>query len=165
MNSHFVEDILNYRADVAECIYHPELENSGVKYTKLFPMLYKCLIAPGHSLAGNKTIRLEDLSGNRIGMLKKNSELLSQMAERCHDLSLEIFTKNDMQSIFNICYSNGIFVSKGYFINSMQPLVAIPLETDFVPMGVILYRESPSQVVKEFLKVVYSLYPQGSIGP
>lgn len=41
-SSHFVDDILNDRADVAECIYHPEFENSGVTYTKLFPMPYKC---------------------------------------------------------------------------------------------------------------------------
>ncbi|MDQ7096527.1 LysR family transcriptional regulator [Desulfosporosinus sp. PR] len=164
-SNHFVEDILNDRADVAECTYHPELESSGVKYTKLFPMPYKCLITPSHPLAGKKTIRLEELSGNRVGLLRKNTELLSQLSQCCQDLEPEIFTSNDLQSIINICYNNGVFISKASFINSMQPLVAIPLETDLVPMGVILHRESPSQVVREFLKVVQDLYPQGSAGP
>ncbi|MDQ7096515.1 LysR family transcriptional regulator [Desulfosporosinus sp. PR] len=159
-SNHFVEDILNDRADVAECTYHPELESSGVKYTRLFPMPYKCLVAPGHPLAGKKTIRLEELSGNRVGLLRKNTELSSQLNQCCRDLALEIFTNNDLQNIINICYNNGVFISKAYFVNSMQPLVAIPLETDLVPMGVILHRESPSQVVREFLKVVHDLYPQ-----
>lgn len=164
-SSRIVEDILNDRADLAECIYRPELESSGVKYTKLFPMPYKCLIAPNHPLSRNKTIRMEELSSNRVGLLRKNTELLSQLNEYCHNLSLEIFTSNDLQSIVNICYNNGVFISKAYFVNFMQPLVAIPLETDLVPMGVILYRKSPSQVVTKFLKVVHDLYPQGSSGP
>lgn len=120
------------------------------------------LIAPGHPLAGNKTIRPEELSGNHVGLLRKNSELTARLRECCHDLSLEIFTTNDLQNIINICYNNGVFISKAYYVNSMQPLVAIPLETDLVPMGVILHRESPSQIVKEFLKVVHDLYPQDS---
>ncbi|MDR1206528.1 MAG: LysR family transcriptional regulator [Peptococcaceae bacterium] len=159
--SRFIEDILNDRADVAECTYRSEFEVSGLKYTKLFPMPYKCLMAPRHPLARNKTVRLEELSGSHIGLLRKNTGLLSQMNERCHDFSLEIFTSNDMQSIFNVCYNNGIFISKAYFIDSMQPLVTVPLETDIVPTGVILYRESPSEIVEEFLSVVHDLYPSG----
>ena len=164
-SSHFVEDILNDRADVAECTYHPELENSGVKYIELFPMPYKCLIEPSHPLAGHKSIRPEELSGNHVGLLKKNTELLSQLNKCCHDLSLEIFTSNNLQNIINICYNKGVFISKAYFVNSMQPLIAIPLETEVVPRVGILHRESPSQVVKEFLKVVHDLYPQGKTGP
>ncbi|TBL76303.1 LysR family transcriptional regulator [Paenibacillus thalictri] len=159
-SGHYIEDILYNRADVSECIYHPELEGSGVKYTKLFPMPYKCLVAPSHPLAGNKTIRLEELSGNRVGLLKKNSELASQLHEICPDLNLELLTSNDLPNIINICYNNGVFISKAYFVNTMQPLIAIPLETDIVPVGVILHRESPSQIVREFLKVVHDLYPQ-----
>ncbi len=159
-SNHFVEDILNDRADIAEGTYRPELENSGIRYTKLFPMPYKCLMAPGHPLAGNTTIRPEELSGNHVGLLRKNIQLTKQLHECCHDLTMEVFMRNDLQNIINICYNNGVFISKAYFVNSMQPLVAIPLETDFVPMGVILHRESPSQVVKEFLKVVHDLYPQ-----
>jgi LysR family hydrogen peroxide-inducible transcriptional activator len=161
-SSYFVEDILNDRADVAECIYHLELENPGVKYTKLFPMPYKCLIAPSHPLAGNKTIRPEELSGNHVGLLRKNTQLSSQLSECCRDLSLEIFKNNDLQNIINICYNNGVFISKAYFVKSMQPLIAIPLETDIVPMGVILHREQLSDVVREFLNVVHDLYPQES---
>ena len=159
-SSHFVEDILNDRADIAECTYHPELEHSGLAYTRLFPMPYKCLLAGSHPLARNRTIRLEELSGNHVGLLRRNTQLTAELHHRCENLSLEIFTSNDLQNIINICYNSGIFISKAYYINTMQPLIAIPLETDVVPMGVILHRREPSQVVKEFLKVVRDLYPQ-----
>lgn len=159
-SSNFIDDILKNRADVAECIYHPELESPGIKYTKLFPLPYKCLLAPNHPLANKKTICLKDLSGYRVGLLRKNPDLLSQMNECCHNLSLEIFMKNDLQNIINICYNKGIFISKAYFINFMEPLIAIPLKTKIVPQAVILHRESPSQLVKEFIKVVHELYPQ-----
>jgi len=164
-SSLIVEDILNDRADVAECIYHPEFESPGIKLTKLFPMPYKCLIARSHPLAKKKSIRPEDLSGNLVGLMRKNTELLAQLSECCHDLTLEIFTKNDLQQIMNICYNNGVFISKAYFVNFMQPLVAIPLETKIVHVAAIIHRESPSQAVKEFLKVVQEMYPQGSVGP
>ena len=160
-SSHFIEDILNDRADVAECIYHPELETAGVAYTLLFPMPYKCLVASNHPLAERKSLKPEELSGNRIGLLRNNPELTAQLRERCRDITLDTFTATDMQDIFNICYNNGVFISKAYFVNSMQPLIAIPLETDHVPMAAILHREEPSQVVKEFLNVVMDLYPQG----
>ena len=133
-------------------------------YTILFPMPYKCLIAPGHPLAGQSVIRLEELAGYRVGMLRKNPELSKQLSERCPGLDLEIIMNTEIQNIINICYNNGVFLSKAYYINSLQPLVAIPLETNIIPMGAILHRESPSQVVKEFLRVVRDLYPQGSPG-
>ncbi|MGM9522603.1 MAG: LysR family transcriptional regulator [Oscillospiraceae bacterium] len=159
VSDHILEDILNDRADIAECTYHPELEVPGVKYTKLFDMPYKCLIAPTHPLAKNSIIYPEELSGNHIGLLRKNKELQAQIRKCCRDISLEVFAINELQNIISICYNGGIFISKAYFVNSMQPLIAVPLKTEFVPMGVMLYKESPIQVVRDFLDVVNSIYP------
>lgn len=159
-SKHFVDDIISNRADLAECIYYPELENSGLKYTKLFPLPYKCLMAPDHPLAGQKAIRMEELSGNRIGLLEKNYKFSSHLSERCHSFSLEILKRNDTEDIFNICYNRGVFISKAYFVDFMSPLIAIPLETDIVPIVGILHHKSPSQVVREFLNTVHELYPQ-----
>jgi len=156
----FVDDILNGRADVAEYIYHAELDEFGVQYQKLFPMPYKCLVAPSHPLAGHNIIRMEELSGNHIGM--HNNNLLSEMKESCHDFTLEVIS-NDLQKINNICYNGGIFISKAYFLNSMQPLIPIQLKTDSVPMAVILYHQSPTPITLEFLNVVRELYPQEGV--
>jgi len=160
-----VKDILTDQADVAEHIYHPDIDYSGVGYMELFPMRYKCLVAPSHPFAGKEVIHPEDLSGYHIGLLRNNIELAAQLREACRNLDLEIFTINNVANIVNICYNNGVYISKAYFISSMAPLVAIPLESNFVPMGIILHRKNPSQVIKEFLKVVKEVYPQNHDAP
>lgn len=159
-SSYCVEDVVNDVADVAECTYHPDLENSGVKYMRLFPMPYKCVVAPGHPLAQRKVIHPENLTGQRAGLLEKNADLAEQLSRCSAEILLETFASNDLQNITNICYNGGVFITKASFIQSLQPLITIPLETDLVPMGVIIHRETPSQVVRSFLTVVHELYPQ-----
>jgi DNA-binding transcriptional LysR family regulator len=161
-SSHFLNDLFNDHADVVECIYHPGIDSSGLKFTKLFPLPYKCLVAPSHPLFGKKFVNFEELSGNYIGLLKKNIELIAQLNEHCHDISLETFIKNDIQDILNICYNNGVFISKAYFVDFLQPLLAIPLETDLMPVAGVLHRESPSPIVIKFLNVLHELYPKES---
>ena len=155
-----VKDILTDQADVAEYTYSPEIEDSGVAYMELFPMTYNCLVSPNHPLASKKIIYPEDLSGCRIGLLKKNIALAAQLRECCHDFTLDTFSVNCVANIVNTCYNNGVFISRAYFVNLMKPLVAIPLESDYVPMGIILHRNDPSQVVKEFLNIVREVYLQ-----
>ena len=159
-SDNFVDDILNDRADVAEYTYRPDIETAGITYTKLFPLPYKCVIAPSHPLAGHKIIYPEELSGYHLNMHVKNPELMGQLNESCRNFSIETFTKNSMQDIMNVCYNGGIYISKAYFVSSMAPLLSIELKTKFVPMGVIIHRESPSAAVRDFLKVVHDMYPQ-----
>jgi DNA-binding transcriptional LysR family regulator len=158
-SAHFIDDILKGNVDVAELTYRTDLERSGLQYLKLFPLPYKCLVAPSHPLAGNKTIRREELVGNHVGIHEHDHDFLSLLSEDAHDLSLETMN-NDIQKINNICYNGGIFISKAYFLNSMQPLTPVPLETDLVPMAVVVYKQSPAPIVEEFLNVIRELYPQ-----
>ncbi|MDR1204001.1 MAG: LysR family transcriptional regulator [Peptococcaceae bacterium] len=159
-SGNLVEDILHDRADVAECTYHPMLDRPDIRYTVLFPMPYKCLFLPNHPLAKKQTIRLEDLSGQHVGVLWKNTDLLEQLNKCCDHLKLETLPSNDLQSIMGICYNNGVFITKASFVNMLNSLAAVPLETDLMPVGVILHRKSPSPVVMALLNVVYDMYPQ-----
>jgi len=156
---YLVDDILSFRADIAECIYRPDFLQRGVVCTKLFPMPYKCLISPIHPLATQKSVSIRNLSGNRVGLLEKNTKLAEQIVASCQDLSLETLSNNNIQDIYNLCYNQGIFISKAYYIGTMQPLIALPLETDIVPTAAVLYHEEPSLPVREFLKAIRSLYP------
>jgi DNA-binding transcriptional LysR family regulator len=157
--SDYVEDILNDYADVAECTYSAALERPDIKYTHLFPMPYKCLIAPNHPLGQKKLIHPRDLVGYHVGMLQKNIELSAHLQKEYPELSLEFFLSNDLQNIIKICYENGIYITKASFADTLQSLITVPLETGLVPMGVIIYRESPSETVKAFLRIVDELYP------
>jgi DNA-binding transcriptional LysR family regulator len=159
-SSDYVEDILNNYADVAECTYSAALERPGIKYTYLFPIPYKCLITPNHPLAHKERIHPRDLVGYHVGLMQKNIELSAHLQMEYPALSLEEFLSNDLQNIIKMCYENGIYITKASFADILQPLITVPLETDLVPMGVIVYQESPTEVVKAFLKVVDELYPQ-----
>lgn len=157
--NNLVDDILSNRADVAECIYNPDLLQRGIACTKLFHMPYKCLLSPDHPLAKKDVIFLEDLSGNHIGLLERNTKLGEQITSVCQNVFLETFSRNSIQSIYNICNNKGIFISKAYYVGKMKPLITIPLKTEIVPVAAVLYRDNPSLIVKDFLRVIQKCYP------
>ena len=155
-----IDDILGGRIDLAECPYESAIEDcSDVQYREFVPLPLKCIVAPNHPLAGNKTICLDELSGRSVCMSWKYAELLSLMNERCHGFSLEILHGSIMQAIVNVCYNGGIFISRAYFLNSVPPLITIPLDVDITYLSIIAYRKQPSFIVSEFLRVVDDLYP------
>lgn len=156
---HLVEDILSDRADLAECTYHQKFEVPGVACTKLFPIPYKCLLSAHHPLADRHMILQSELSGFQVYVRQVDAALISQLTENCSDIKLNYMNRNNINDIINICYNNGIFISKAYYINAMQPLITVPIETDIVPMAAVLHRESPNWVVQEFIKVIRSLHP------
>lgn len=159
--SRTIESIVKGQTDVAEFIYRPGIEDSGLQYLKLFPLPYKCLVAPSHPLAGSKSIHPEDLSNCSIYLHKGDNTLVSQLGKCGNGAEIPYQSiENDMQKITNACYNGGVFISKAYFLNSMQPLISIPLEIEHVPMAIILYRKSPAPNTKKFLNVIKELYPQ-----
>jgi len=160
-SSRFIDDIISGRVDVAELTYRAALERDDIQYLNLFRMLYKCLVAPSHPLAKKTSIRPEELAGNHIGI--HDNDLLSILDSHRRGLTLEV-VNNDIQKINNICFNGGIFISKALFINSMQPLIPVRLETDFVPMAVVAYSRAPAPIVEEFLDVVREMYPQDDTG-
>ncbi|MGL5436510.1 MAG: LysR family transcriptional regulator [Lachnospiraceae bacterium] len=154
-----VDDILNDHADLAECTYHPKFECPGISCTKLFPSPYKCLFSSSHPLAVKSKIQLKDLAGHQVYMLRSNTSLVTELTENYRDLNLNFVVKNDMPEITNICYNNGIFISRAYYLSFMQPLIAIPLDTDIIPVAAVLHRDNPPEVVKEFIRVIQEVYP------
>jgi DNA-binding transcriptional LysR family regulator len=161
--NNLVDDILSNRADIAECIYNPDLLQRGIACTKLFTMSYRCLISPAHPLADKDSLCIEDLSGNHIGLLERNTKLGEQIVATSQDVSLETFSRNSIQSIYNICNNNGVFISKAYYIKYMSPLIAIPLKTDIVPIAAVIYHENPSPIIKNFLEVIKKCYPTADV--
>lgn len=154
-----VDDILNDRADLAECTYHHKFECPGITCTKLFPSPYKCLLSSSHPLAVKARIQLKDLANHRIYLLRSNASLVTALSENYRHMNLNFVSKNDMPEIANICYNGGIFISRAYYLSFMQPLIAVPLETDIVPIAAVLHRDNPSEVVKEFIRVIQEIYP------
>lgn len=152
-----IDGILEGRLDVAEYVYRPELEKSGVQYLKLFPLSYNCLVAPSHPLSSRESITMEDLVGNTVCINKGDVDLVAYVNKNFKNLSPEIIN-NDIQKIKNICYNGGIFISKAYFLSSMQPLVSIRLEIDLAPMAVVLFSQTPTPNVRKFLNIIKEMY-------
>lgn len=154
-----VDDILDDHADLAECTYHPKFECPGISCTKLFPSPYKCLLSSNHPLAVKSKIELKDLVGHQVYLLQSNASLVNELTDNYRNLNLNFVVKNDMQEVTNICYNQGIFISRAYYLSFMQPLITIPLETDIVPIAAVLHRDNPPEVVKEFIRVIQEVYP------
>ncbi|MGN1002013.1 MAG: LysR substrate-binding domain-containing protein [Oscillospiraceae bacterium] len=157
-SSRSIDGILEGRLDIAEYVYRPELETSGVQYLKLFPLTYHCLVAPSHPLSDRESVTIDDLIGNTVCINKGDIDLVSYLNKNSRNLTFDVIG-NDIQKIKNTCYNGGIFISKAYFLGSMQPLIPIRLEIDLVPMAVVLYSQTPSPNVRKFLNIIKEMYP------
>lgn len=154
----FINDILSGRADLAECIYNEKFLRPDIVCEKLFPLPYRCLVSPGHPFAHKKRISYQDLAGNRVAILYNNNLLIQKLKKDCPDLELTILDCNNLPQIYSFCLNNGIFISKAYYLETLSPFTAVPLETDLIYYGAILYKKRPTPLVQAFLQITRSLY-------
>ncbi|MBR3396608.1 MAG: LysR family transcriptional regulator [Lachnospiraceae bacterium] len=157
--SNALDSILNGEVDVAEYIYRPVLEDMDLRFMKIFELPYRCLVAPSHPFAKKRQLTLDDLKEKNIYIHRGENNLIVEMSQYGDGSGISFETiGNDVQQITNICYNGGVFISKAYFLNAMEPLIPVPLSTDHIPEAVILYSKTPSANTKKFIDIIRELY-------
>ena len=156
--------VIDGTVDVAECILTPSIDDSRIVFYKLTDLSYKCLLTPDHPLAEKEIITPADLNGYTVGVRRSsNNRLIQRIKSDCDDVTL-IETRGsnqEQQQIFTVCYNRGIFLSRAYYANFMQPLITVPFDIDITAPCGIIYRKDHSQIVKNFVEVVKKSFPKG----
>lgn len=149
--------VLDGTVDVAECILSPLLNDDRIVFYKLTDLAYKCLVTADHPLVEKDVIRPSDLNGYTVGVRKSsNGRLIQTIKSECEDVTL-IETRGsnqEQQQIFNVCYNGGVFLSRAYYANFMQPLITIPFDIDITAECGIIYKKDHSAVITNFIEVV-----------
>lgn len=158
-SENLVDDILNDYTDLAECVYHERYMAPGIGCTKIFSTHYHCLTASSHPLTQMPSVAIKNLTGMDVYVSKNDSQLLSELRERGKKVNIHYLSEGtQIHEILNLCYNNGVFISKASYLTSLSPLISIPMQTKFRPVVSLLHRENPSPIVQEFIKVAQSLY-------
>lgn len=117
----------------------------------------RCAVSIHHRLAGKKRLKLEDLYGENLMLMKRGwskyvDMLREDLLENHPQITVTDFEFYDVE-IFNQCENSDDILMAVDNWESVHPLLKIlPVEWDYsIPFG-ILYAPEPSSVVKEFLK-------------
>jgi len=117
-------------------------------------------MARSHPLAGEKSLRLEDLAGQTVqimdeGRSPSNDEVRHSLLAACPGAELEIIPAPYDMNTFNHCAESGSLLLSLECWKDVHPaLVSLPLEGDFAcPYGVIA-AVKPAEDVRSFLQAV-----------
>lgn len=158
---HLAEKVLNGDLDVAECVYRPSSLVKGVLFQKVQTLEYTCVMTSTHPLANRSRITYEDLMPYPLGIVDRaNFELVQHLHTNFPDAKITNLTGSELTNIYNICYNQGIYISKAPFSRLLSPLVAIPLDSHIQFQCGVIYRENSSPPVKDFLRLIREIYPE-----
>lgn len=157
--SQVVDSVLSGSVDAGECVLNPSVLRPELSYTRISTLRYMCVMAGSHPLAVRSELSLEDLSGSIIGVSSKNQqELISAIKDKCSDTVLLEQDSDEIPSIFNICFNSGIYITKAFYAAEMDPLISIPLSSEYCRESVLVYRRNPGPAVKKLVKLINELY-------
>lgn len=157
----FYNDLTLGKCDIIECTYRDEYIHPGICYKPLVSQSYHCLLSPLHPLANRKNLYLQDLAGFSVVIGgKPPAKLIEEIYSCCTESAVRLMPQTNVSSIYNLCYNDGIFITKADFKDSIQPFSAIPLNTEYSFTTGLLYLEHPVPAVKKFLSVTEKHFPQ-----
>lgn len=162
-NENLVQRVLDGDLDIAEITYRPSKLSDGLSYQRIKTLEYSCVMTEAHPLAGKKTITPEDLKPYHVGIVgHANAELSEHLRRNYPEIKLQNLNNSELQSIINVCYNQGIYISKAYFAHLLAPLITIPFESDFKFDCGVIYRNNPTVPVKNFLELIQIMYPDNN---
>lgn len=136
----------------------------GCKMLELFQASVCCAVSHHHPLADNKKLRLSDLNGQQLLLLKRNGfkridALRADLTRRCPQLDIVDFPFYDL-SVFNRCETQGCLLMTIEPWDNIHPLLkTLPVEWDYtLPFG-LMFSPTPSPQVQAFLNAVQAVRP------
>lgn len=157
-----IDIIRQGKADIVECSPRKELDTKDYKYYAFPQMPYYGLISTTHPLAGKKNIRIEDLSGYRIGVARKErcKELLAMIEANTTGTEIVEDKGEELQFIYNFCLNQGVYISKAVFAKDLPPFISFPIKPEIAAANGIYYRKDAGYPVQAFLEIVKETYPE-----
>jgi len=163
--------IVDGTVDVAFSPYDEEY-NKELSYIKLCDLPYYCVVKPGHPLSGKQKINREDLASSSIlinsivdrvlyeHIVSQDTLYLPEQIALAENIPFSI------PEVVSFCLNGGIYITKGDYIDTLSPMIAIPFDPPFSVENGLYYRSDAPAHIKAFVDLVssrpwdYSTSPQ-----
>ncbi|SHN59950.1 LysR family transcriptional regulator [Desulfitobacterium chlororespirans] len=149
-----IENVLSGVADISEWAHLPQASLHGLEFIPLVRQHRVCLLAKTHPYAAKNMIRLSELADQRVVVnnLSWMPELAAAMEQEVPGFKF-IEISCEIESVFNVCFANGIYLIPHCYTSYFAPLVSVPLDVPFQWDFGLIWRKSPSAAVEKFIKV------------
>lgn len=147
-------------ADVVLAPRSVSFDPQRLVFRRLNRLSYHCIMKPDHPLSDRSHITREDLAAfpiriNTVMDRAVYDHILDQEAsllpQRIVYSEKEYFS---VQQIISFCLNGGIYISKGDFLETLHPLVAVPFDPPFsIDNGLFCRADAPSHV-RSFIDMV-----------
>ena len=168
--------VVQFQFNSAEALSPPQLISDGVtdvfevslnlnmshpmEYTPLVRLPYVCMVTPGHSLTGKGgAVTPEELAGSEVFFSRFSwcPELMDALSSYCHITVREEATASELELVYNICYTGGVYITADYCTDYMPPLVPISLSLPFRREIGLLYSDTASAEVRRYVRGMQTL--------
>ena len=146
--------------DIIFAPYEDKFNKANLAYLKLCDLPYYCIMKRNHKLSTKKYVTKEDLFRYPIRL---NSIVDQKVYEHIIDQEVPflpekiIYAENmpfSVSLVASFCLNNGIFISKGDYFDTIDPLIAVPFHPPFLQENGIYYRKDAPDHVKNFVDIV-----------
>ena len=162
--------LYDYRARIntllegtADIVFAPRTERydeERLAFCSLNHLSYRCLMKPDHPLSARETVRREDLAGWPVRI---NTVMDRQLYDHILDQEPTAlpgsFVYGERESfrvplIISFCLNGGVFLSRGDFLETLHPLIALPFEPAMSVENGLFYRRDAAPHVMDFIDLV-----------
>jgi DNA-binding transcriptional LysR family regulator len=162
--------LYDYRARIntllegtADIVFAPRTERydeERLAFCSLNHLSYRCLMKPDHPLSTRETVRREDLAGWPVRI---NTVMDRQLYDHILDQEPTAlpgsFVYGERESfrvplIISFCLNGGVFLSRGDFLETLHPLIALPFEPAMSVENGLFYRRDAAPHVMDFIDLV-----------
>ena len=150
--------VLNGQLDLAEFVYRPELIPEGILYKCITDLHYSCIMLASHPLADRELITIPDLIPYELGITATKHNEMLDLLQTYPQAVIKKYSDSSFRTIENVCYNQGIFLTKSYYSDQFTPLISRTLETDLKFECGVIYRENPSRAVQNFLDLIDEIF-------
>lgn len=138
---------------------HP-FDCNRLVFHKLTRRTYHCIMKPDHPLSGKDRITREDLAAFTVRINTVMDRVVydhiidqdpSLLPERIVYSEKEYFS---VQQIISFCLNGGVYISKGDFLETLHPMMAIPFDPPFAMDNGLFCRTDAPEHVRDFIDLV-----------
>lgn len=147
-------------ADIVFAPYTEPYDKEQLSFYRLNRLSYHCVMKPDHPLRRKAAVHREDLAGLpvRINTVLDRTlyEHILDQDPTCLPGQFVYGEREELRVplIISFCLNGGIFISKGDFLETLHPLVAVPFSPEFSVDNGLFFRNDAAPHVLDFIELV-----------
>ncbi|HBD87270.1 MAG TPA: hypothetical protein DC001_07570 [Clostridiales bacterium] len=154
-----IDNVISGVSDISECGQSPNLSLYDLDFIPLVCRPRVCLMARTHPYASKGAVSLSELAGQKVVVnnLHWMPELVAAARQAVPGFEFEEVPCG-IESVFNTCFNNGIYLMPDIFAPNFVPLISVPLDVPFRwPFGLVC-RKTHSNIVQNFIEVAKEVF-------